>query len=638
MGASAVSTKTCITLFVMTCLLIFSLVYMVLLAQVGQHDNHKVSMAISNLNSDRSLRNDLNLQALTNPFSICPAYHYETQEQGVGVVILVHNKHANVIIQTVKSILANSGGIVPQIMIVDDHSSFPVKQWPEWKTIRSSKPVKVITLEERKGYAYSKSVACKQLKNLGNIDVVVFLEGGSIVNTDWLTPLLHTLRQHPSSLVYPAIDIFDDTEDFFYQSGNMVATFDWSLRLAWEDLDALKDDTNTGAASDSANSLQLRFPLIYQQPHSATDTIYSPAVPPTFAVRLEFLQSIGDFSTSPMFSVFGADNIELSLRAWLCANGGIIRQPCSRVALRRKIQQNAPTREHTHTEHAKYVLVDVFEGIGSETGMHVDDEYTQFDADQDALTTAEMWMGGEPYSQFVLNSRLSGGRGSSSRGSSSKGSAGRFPYPVKQMLDARHSHYLSHAKDFGQVFDRNECKRFAWYLHAVYPGLMLDLPISEMHHMDNVQDHHLAALLTPLTKQYKRVSSHSSGAAVTGHFTPKVATYHLPTAADIAAEEKEKEMQELAYRVRDELLCMDVDTERCTRELSNKGCEANLGYTMFHCPKTCGFCSGESDKEELCIDFYLNKCPKMAAEGKCTDASNAGWMEENCRQSCQICV
>mmetsp|Transcript_9694 Transcript_9694/g.16078 ORF Transcript_9694/g.16078 Transcript_9694/m.16078 type:complete len:955 (+) Transcript_9694:76-2940(+) len=612
MGASK-----CISMFLLTSLLICALVYIVLLARIGKHDNHKVAAAISNLNSDRSLRNDVNLQALTNPFSICPAFHYETHNQGVGVVILVHNKLPNIIIQTVKSVLANSGDITPQIMVVDDHSSFPVKKWPEWRDIKSSKPIKVITLEERKGYAYSKSIASKHLKSLGGIDVVVFLEGGSIVSQNWLSPLLHTLGQHPTSLVYPSIDIFDDTEDYFYQSGNTIATFDWSLRLTWEDVDALQ----------KSNTLKLRFPLVDGQPHAATDAVYSPAVPATFAVRLEYLESIGDFSTSPLFSTFGSDNIELSLRSWLCSNGGIIRQPCSRVAWRRKIHK----KDHAHeeTEHANHVIVDIFEGVGSETGMHADDEYTQYDADADALTIAEMWMGGEPYTQFVLNSRF--GWGSSDEGGKD---TGRFPYDVKKQLDARHPHQLSDMKSFTNIFDHNQCKRFAWYLYAVYPGLSLDLPISEMHRIDNLQEKNMKAMMSPFTKQYSSTSDTPSSAS--DHYTPIKARYRLPSEKEVAEGKRQEYEQDMAYKVRDELLCINVNEEKCNAEVQNKGCVANVGYTMFHCPKACGFCDGAGEK--LCIDFYLNKCPKLAAEGQCTEPSKANWMTENCRQSCKICT
>lgn len=611
---TAMKASKCISLFILTCLLIYALAYILLLVRVGKHDNQKVAMAINNINGDRSLRNDLNLEALTNPFSICTDHRYETHNEGVGVVIVVHNKHPDVITQTVKSVLANSGDITLQIMIVDDHSSFPVKQWGEWKTISSTKPIKVITLEERKGYAYSKGIACKQLRLLNNIDIVVFLEGGSIVNSGWAAPLLHTLRQHETSVVYPAIDIFDDQENFFYQSGNTIAAFDWSLRLSWEDLDAL-----------GTHGVHSRFPLVSRQPHSATDPVYSPAAPPCFATRLDFLESIGDFSASSMFSVFGADNIELSLRSWLCANGGIIRQPCSRVALRRKIQKEAALPQDS--DHPKHVLVDVFEGIGSETGMHVEDEYTQYEADQDALATAEMWMGGEPYSQFVLNSRM-GGAGLAS---------GRFPYDVKQKADSRHPQHLSDAKAFSEVFDHNGCKRFAWFLHEVYPGLQLDLPVSEMHHMNSLQDKSLAAMMAPLSQQYRKGSVSQFPAAGDGsQFVPVRASYHLPTEEEKAKARLEQEEQAAAYEVKDNLLCTNVNEEKCAKEYANKGCEVNIGYTMFHCPKKCGFCSAGGD--ELCIDFYLNKCPKLAAEGKCTDDSKASWMEENCRQSCQLCM
>jgi hypothetical protein len=279
------------------------------------------------------------------------------------------------------------------------------------------------------------------------------------------------------------------------------------------------------------------------------------------------------------------------------------------------------------------VIVDIFEGIGSETGMHADDEYTQYDADQDALTIAEMWMGGEPYTEFVMNSRF--GWGSSDEGGRD---TGRFPYDVKKQLDARHPHHLSDVKVFSATFDHNQCKRFAWYLNAVYPGLSLDLPMSEMHHIDNLQEKNLKVMMAPVTKQYTSTTVHSSGTSLSsaGGFTPVKATYQLPSAKDIAAEKRIEDEQDLAYRVRDELLCINVNENKCADEVDNKGCVVNIGYTMFHCPKACGFCS--SGDGELCIDFYLNKCPKLAAEGQCSDPSKAAWMAENCRQSCKVCV
>jgi hypothetical protein len=143
----------------------------------------------------------------------------------------------------------------------------------------------------------------------------------------------------------------------------------------------------------------------------------------------------------------------------------------------------------------------------------------------------------------------------------------------------------------------------------------------------------MKAMMSPISTQYASTITHSSRSS--DHFTPIKATFRLPSQKDVAAVKQQEAEQDLAYRVRDEQLCINVNDNKCSKEVDNKGCVANMGYTMFHCPKACGFCTSGG---ELCIDFYLNKCPKLAAEGQCSEPSKATWMAENCRQSCKICT
>jgi hypothetical protein len=155
----------------------------------------------------------MKIHILTNPFNICPSNIYENNNnkynQIVGIVIVVHNKDPDIIIQTIKSVLINSYSYIPQIIIVDDHSSFPIKNWLIWKTIKSIKPIKVITLKERKGYAEAKNIACNQLRKINNnIEIVVFLEGGSIVSNNWLAPIVHTLGNYIRIIIYMYVYIF----------------------------------------------------------------------------------------------------------------------------------------------------------------------------------------------------------------------------------------------------------------------------------------------------------------------------------------------------------------------------------------------------------------------------------------------
>lgn len=143
--------------------------------------------------------------------------------------------------------------------------------------------------------------------------------------------------------------------------------------------------------------------------------------------------------------------------------------------------------------------------------------------------------------------------------------------------------------------------------------------------------------MDPLTKQYTATASVSAThSSLNDQFTPIRSTFRLPSQHDVEEVKRLETEKELAYKVRDQLLCVNVNEKTCAAEVTNKGCVVNIGYTMFHCPKACGFCTKGS--QELCIDFYLQKCPKLAAEGKCTDKAQESWMSENCRQSCNICT
>ena len=89
--------------------------------------------------------------------------------------------------------------------------------------------------------------------------------------------------------------------------------------------------------------------------------------------------------------------------------------------------------------------------------------------------------------------------------------------------------------------------------------------------------------------------------------------------------------------VRDEGICVDQPTtwnqDDCAIRASHGECASNPSYMMFGCPKSCNFCDEKTN--QLCTDFYLNKCPKWREEGLCL--ANAAEMDIECRRSCGLC-
>ena len=145
-------------------------------------------------------------------------------------------------IATVTSILKNSGGVLKEIIVVDDASIEDVSLWGEWKKIREEMKSSGVTLvihrmSQRQGVALAKAKGASLVNKASS--TLVFLDAHSIVSKNWLTPLLKTLQQNPNSVVYPAIDVIDGLAGTggMIQGDNAIAAFDWSMRSRWEFLE-----------------------------------------------------------------------------------------------------------------------------------------------------------------------------------------------------------------------------------------------------------------------------------------------------------------------------------------------------------------------------------------------------------------
>ena len=302
--------------------------------------------------------------------------------------------------------------------------------------------------------------------------MLVFLDAHVAVSKNWLIPLSHTLMQpeHDKAVVYPAVDVIDPQTGKFIKSGNVVGGFDWSLSFRWENVENVENvDTNTARANQKSRG---RLPMVTtsstrsRSDYTPTDThthkrteddpLASPATPGMFAIKTGFFKYIGGFDTN--LKPWGQENIELSLRVWLCG-GSIIRQPCARVA-----------HKYDH----------LFEAATASAGNSI----SSSSVDKNVLSVAEHWFGQE-YKEIVHKARFTG----------------RVPYTVEVTQDAR----MPKQFKYTAPVVNGDCQKIDWYLTEVYPGLLSDIPTVEKDYLAYVHSDYLGDALSPVLTQYKGI-------------------------------------------------------------------------------------------------------------------------------------
>lgn len=425
---------------------------------------------------------------LSNPFlsSTCNEYvdaafsenmskgYVDPKKDSIAVIIPVRNECPEVVIHTIKSIYHNSGSELKTIVLVDDVSDTPVLEWPHWEednelqTLLSKKCtggntkqcLRIVRPRTRLGVSGSKhygaSIFTEAIaagtKGRGDgayhdskVTMLVFVDAHVVVSKQWLIPLVHTLEQNPSSIVYPQIDVIDRSSGAFVQSDDMIGSFDWSLKFKWE----LLTDIMT----------KQRIPVAYQnhidhlENNSNTATL-SPASPGILAISTKRYSDLNGFDAS--LKPYGTENIELSLRVWLCG-GTVIRQSCSRVAHR-------------------------YDNLFSDSIVSPKNGISQKSIDKNVMAVAEHWFT-PAYREIIYKARFS--------------QSHRVPYSIpvaERRMPAQFAHVIPIVK--------GECQDIQWYLENVYPGLLEEVSVIEQQYNEHIQSNYLETLLKPVISQY----------------------------------------------------------------------------------------------------------------------------------------
>ncbi|KAH9286983.1 Polypeptide N-acetylgalactosaminyltransferase 16 [Echinococcus granulosus] len=235
----------------------------------------------------------------------------------ISVIIVAHNERKRILNDTIESLLSNtSHALLKEIIVVDDCSQPAIDLTPNGFKIQ----VSLIRNTVRQGLIRSRIIGANEAS--GN--VLVFADSHIHFAKDWLKPLVLRLlyfeRFKSSShllVLSPFISAFTEDGEDYPATDYLRGGFDWDLTFVWEPMnDEEKDNLNTYGRQMNLTWLSLPRP----SPVIAGSVI---------AVNRSRFIAFGAFDDQ--MEIWGGENIELSLRAWMCG-GRVEIIPCSRVS------------------------------------------------------------------------------------------------------------------------------------------------------------------------------------------------------------------------------------------------------------------------------------------------------------------
>ncbi|VDM56919.1 unnamed protein product [Angiostrongylus costaricensis] len=250
----------------------------------------------------------MKLTTTTNDVHICRCPHsFMTSLPKASIVICYFNESPSVLIRMINSIVDRTPlELIQEILLVDDGSEWPEaslqaadyqRKHPQWNM------VKFLHTPSNLGLIRAKVFGARKARG----EVLVFLDSHCEVNQNWLQPLLERIREKPNRVVCPIIDVIDLDTMKYVESPVCKGGLNWGLTFKWD------------------YPLHTYFidPLNYIRPLKSATMAGG-----LFAIDRTYFFKIGAYDEG--MDVWGAENVEISFRIWLCG-GELEIIPCSRV-------------------------------------------------------------------------------------------------------------------------------------------------------------------------------------------------------------------------------------------------------------------------------------------------------------------
>uniref|UniRef100_A0A8C3WGH7 Polypeptide N-acetylgalactosaminyltransferase n=1 Tax=Catagonus wagneri TaxID=51154 RepID=A0A8C3WGH7_9CETA len=236
---------------------------------------------------------------------LCLQQHPEDSLPTASVILCFHDEAWSTLLRTVHSILDTAPRVfLKEIILVDDLSQQGQLKSALSEYVARLERVKLLRSNRRLGTARARMLGAARATG----DVLVFMDAHCECHPGWLEPLLGRIAGDRSRVVSPVLDVIDWKTFQYYPSKDLQrGVLDWKLDFHWEPL-------------PEHERKALPSPI---------SPVRTPVVPGgVVAMDRHYFQNTGAYD--PLMSLQGGENLELSLKAWLCG-GSVEVLPCSRV-------------------------------------------------------------------------------------------------------------------------------------------------------------------------------------------------------------------------------------------------------------------------------------------------------------------
>ncbi|XP_051872031.1 polypeptide N-acetylgalactosaminyltransferase 15-like isoform X2 [Pristis pectinata] len=250
---------------------------------------------------------------------LCLQQEYSQNLPSASIIICFHNEAWSTLLRTVNSVMDTAPKkFLKEIILVDDLSNQGHLKAALSEYISRLDGVKLIRSNKRLGVIGGRMLGAARATG----DVLIFMDSHCECHNGWLEPLLDRIAFDRTRVVSPVIDVIDwKTFQYYHSIDPQRGVFNWKLDFHWEPIP--------------------EYELKWRK--SPISPIQSPAISGgVLGINRHYFQNIGAYD--PGMLMWGIENVELSLRVWLCG-GSVEVLPCSRVG-------------HVYQKHAHGSLLD----------------------------------------------------------------------------------------------------------------------------------------------------------------------------------------------------------------------------------------------------------------------------------------